>query len=67
MHIFNMFVIYLQMLDTSSDFTKYALSTIIWATTWQNQQNGCAPSEDSDLYAHPSIYLQSVKKLQWKL
>ena len=20
----------------------------IWATTWQNQQNECAPSEDSD-------------------
>ena len=25
----------------------------IWATTWQNQQNECAPSEDSDEPGHP--------------
>ena len=25
----------------------------IWAATWQNQQNGCAPSEDSDQPGHP--------------
>ena len=25
----------------------------IWATTWQNQQNECAPSEDSDQHGHP--------------
>ena len=24
-----------------------------WATTWQNQQNECAPSEDSDQLGHP--------------
>ena len=24
-----------------------------WAATWQNQQNGCAPSEDSDQPGHP--------------
>ena len=24
-----------------------------WATTWQNQQNECAPSEDSDQPGHP--------------
>ena len=24
-----------------------------WATTWQNQQNECAPSEDSDQPVHP--------------
>ena len=24
-----------------------------WAATWQNQQNGCAPSEDSDQSGHP--------------
>ena len=29
------------------------LSQIIWAMTWQNQQNGCAPSEDSDQPGHP--------------
>ena len=29
-------------------------STIfIWATTWQNQQNECAPSKDSDQPGHP--------------
>ena len=25
----------------------------IWAATWQNQQSGCAPSEDSDQPGHP--------------
>ena len=25
----------------------------IWATSWQNQHNGCAPSEDSDQHGHP--------------
>ena len=24
-----------------------------WAATWQNQQNGCAPSEESDQSGHP--------------
>ena len=26
---------------------------IIWAATWQNQQNECAPNEDSDQPGHP--------------
>ena len=26
---------------------------IIWAATWQNQHNECAPSEDSDQPGHP--------------
>ena len=26
----------------------------IWAATWQNRQNECAPSEDSDQPGHPS-------------
>ena len=26
---------------------------MIWATTWQNQQNGCVPSEDTDQPGHP--------------
>ena len=25
----------------------------VWAATWQNQQNECAPSEDSDQPGHP--------------
>ena len=26
---------------------------VIWTTTWQNQQNECTPSEDSDQPGHP--------------
>ena len=26
---------------------------VIWATSWQNQQSECAPSEDSDQPEHP--------------
>ena len=31
-------------------FIRFAVnySLYTWATTWQNQQNECAPSEDSD-------------------
>ena len=29
------------------------LSKVIWAAAWQNQQSGCAPSEDSDQPGHP--------------
>ena len=29
------------------------MQNLIWATTWQNQQCGCAPSEDSDQPGHP--------------
>ena len=39
------------------------LSTI-WATTWQNQQNECAPSKDSDQPEHPPS-LSSCR--QWRL
>ena len=28
-------------------------SVTVWAATWQNQQNECAPSEDSDQPGHP--------------
>ena len=38
----------------------------IWATTWQNQQNECAPSEDSDQPGHPpsliTIFAVRMKK-----
>ena len=30
-----------------------------WATTWQNQQNECAPSEDSDKPEHPPVWSES--------
>ena len=26
---------------------------VVWAASWQNQQNDCAPSEDSDQPGHP--------------
>ena len=31
----------------------YHNSFLVWATTWQNQQNECAPSEDSDQPGRP--------------
>ena len=39
---------------------------LIWATTWQNQQNDCAPSEDSDQPGHPPslirVFVVRMKK-----
>ena len=35
-----------------------------WATSWQNQQNDCAPSEDSDQPGHPPS-LGSSLCAQW--
>ena len=32
---------------------SFRISMVIWATTWQNQQCECAPSEDSDQPGHP--------------
>ena len=38
-----------------------------WATSWQNQQNDCAPSEDSDQPGHPpsliKVFTVCMKKL----
>ena len=42
----------------------------IWATSWQNQQCGCAPSEDSDQPGHPPslIRVSAVRmKKAWVL
>ena len=40
----------------------------IWAMTWQNQQNECAPSKDSDQPGHPPslirIFAVRIKKAQ---
>ena len=42
----------------------------IWAATWQNQQNDCAPSEDSDQPWHPpsliGVFAVRMKKV-WVL
>ena len=52
---------------------KYSNNLQVWATSWQNQQSDCAPSEDSDQPWHPPSlislrcalngYLRSVKTL----
>ena len=38
----------------------------VWAATWQNQQNECAPSEDSDQPGHPPslirVFAVRIKK-----
>ena len=39
----------------------------IWTTTWQNQQNECAPSEDSDQPGHPSSRISLRCVLNGKL
>ena len=38
----------------------------IWATTWQNQQNECAPSEDSDQPGHPPSLIRVFTVLMKK-
>ena len=37
---------------------------IIWDVTWQNQQNDCAPSKDSDQPGHPPSLIR-VFAAQW--
>ena len=36
-------------------------SLTIWATSWQNQQCGCAPSEDSDQPGHPPSLIRVLQ------
>ena len=38
-----------------------------WATTWQNQQNECAPIEDSDQSGHPRMLILTgrMPRLIW--
>ena len=43
---------------------------MIWAATWQNQQNECAPSEDSDQPGHPPSLIRAFAvgmKKSWVL
>ena len=37
----------------------YHIAINIWAATWQNQQNDCAPSEDSDQPGHPPCLIRA--------
>ena len=39
--------------QNTDSFVRMAELRNIWAATWQNQQNECAPSEDSDQSGHP--------------
>ena len=43
----------LKMVGYHSLWTSCMTECFIWAMTWQNQQCGCAPSEDSDQPWHP--------------
>ena len=38
---------------TTKESSGVLRSGLTWAATWQNQQSGCAPSEDSDQPGHP--------------
>ena len=38
---------------------------INWATSWQNQQNDCAPSEDSDQLGYPPSLIRVFLCTQW--
>ena len=63
-NIFILFVINTSMCIIKTYITQYKnnemcknclsmLDNSIWAATWQNQKNECAPSEDSDQPGHP--------------
>ena len=41
-------------------------SRCIWAASWQNQQCGCAPSEDSDQPGHPPSLIRVFACAQWE-
>ena len=42
-----------QLPDTAFPRLPVITKHIIWAASWQNQQNDCTPSEDSDQPGHP--------------
>ena len=66
---FNSYIVHV--LGTSLQFWLYTAQNIpttdciIWATTWQNQQNECAPSEDSDQPGHPPSLIRFFSCAQW--
>ena len=37
----------------------------MWAATWQTQENGCAPSEDSNQPGHPPSLIRVFACAQW--
>ena len=42
-----------------------SLASLIWAASWQNQRNDCAPSEDSDQPGHPPSLIRDFAFAQW--
>ena len=42
-----------KLVGSMSFFYLLTIFNSMWAATWQNQQNECAPSEDSDQPGHP--------------
>ena len=51
MHFIRIFKVILMLTFWNINLFTYVFVT--WAATWQNQQNVCAPSEDSDQPGHP--------------
>ena len=51
--------------SNSSRISGFSHAFNIWATSWQNQQNDCAPSEDSDQPGHPPslIWVFAVRSM----
>ena len=56
------FIVELLVMVRDSDRQKIKAS---WATTWQNKQNECAPSEDSDQPGHPPSLIR-VFAVAWR-
>ena len=42
----------------TSDIPKKTVIILKWAASWQNQQNDCAASEDSDQPGHPPCLIR---------
>ena len=55
--------------DTKQSMKTITKDGIKWATTWQNQQSDCAPSEDSDQPGHPPslirVFAVRMPRLIW--
>ena len=47
--------------------TNNIQTIMIWATTWQNQQNECVLSEDSDQPGHPPSLIRVLAVRSWEL
>ena len=50
--------VYQRVIADEMCFLLFEKHNSIWATTWQNQQNECAPSKDSDQPGHPPCLIR---------